>query len=272
MTVIEQLTKSAEYIFEQVNFRPRVAVTLGSGLSAFAETIEVEAAIPYSQIPHLLPTTVEGHPGQMVLGHLNGVPVALLQGRIHLYEGHDVGQVVYPTRLLKQLGAEILVLTNAAGGLDPKMQPGDFMIIRDHINLTGTNPLLGPNIEAIGPRFPDMSTVYDKQLSEKLTTIMRNNGLRYFEGTYCGVLGPSYETPAEVSYLQKIGGQAVGMSTVAEAIAARHAGLRICGLSCITNLASGISQQQITHDEVKEVARRVENDFNTILKGLIVEL
>lgn len=270
--LMDQLRESAEFVRSQSDLTPRVGLTLGSGLSAFAEAVKVSAAIPYNEIPHFVPPSVEGHPGQLVLGEVGHTPIAILQGRVHLYEGHSMQQVVYPTRLLKMLGIETLIVTNAAGGLDPNMSAGDFMVIQDHINLTGQNPLVGPNEAELGPRFPDMTDVYDKTLAEKLAAILSKNKVSHHQGVYCGMLGPTYETAAEVRYLQSIGGSAAGMSTVAEVIAARHMGLRVCGLSCISNQATGIAQHKITHQEVEEVTKKVADNFKTCLLEFIQEL
>lgn len=270
--LLQHLEESVNYIKSRTSLRPRVGITLGSGLSAFADQIEVNYRIPYAEIPHFAPPTIEGHPGQLVIGTLQGVPLAILQGRIHYYEGHSMQDVAYPTRVLARLGIETLILTNAAGGIDKNMKPGQFMIITDQLNLTGDSPLRGANISEIGPRFPDMSEIYDSTLVKKLRNVMKSKKAQYSEGIYCGVIGPSYETPAEVRYLQMIGGNAVGMSTVAEAIAARHMGLRVCGVSCVTNLAAGLSPTPLTHEEVKEVAQRVEKEFAAILTQFVGEL
>ncbi|MCB0386578.1 MAG: purine-nucleoside phosphorylase, partial [Bdellovibrionales bacterium] len=223
----------------------------------------------FSDLPHFPPPTVDGHPGKLLLGRLGETPVAVLQGRIHYYEGHSPEDVVLPTRVLAGLGVETLILTNAAGGLNPKMKPGDFMVLNDHINLMGYNPLRGKNIEEWGPRFPDMSEVYDLDLRRKLITLLNQLGVSFHEGVYCGVSGPTYETPAEVRYLGKIGGGAVGMSTVSEALAARHMGLKVVGISCITNLAAGISPHPLTHEEVKETAKMVEAQFSQFLRSFV---
>ena len=272
MKILDQLKDSIQYIREQSKLRPRVGMTLGSGLSGIVNSVDVETVIPYRDIPHFSPSTVEGHPGNLILGHIGQVPVVILQGRVHYYEGHSMERVVYPTRVIAQLGIERLILTNAAGGLDPKMQPGDLMLIKDHINLTGNNPLIGPNITELGLRFPDMSESYDLEMLERATTVLKRRGMRHSIGVYCGVSGPTYETAAEVRYLQIIGGQSVGMSTVPETIAAKHLGLRVCGISCISNLATGIKPGMITHDEVKEVAARVERDFSDFLLEFISTL
>ncbi len=270
--LLDQLKESAGYIRSKSSLRPKVGITLGSGLAAFASQIDADVAIPYADIPNFSPPSVDGHPGKLILGHVSGVPVVVLQGRIHYYEGHSMEQVVYPTRVIAQLGIESLILTNAAGGLDPNMLPGDFMIIRDHINLTGNNPLIGPNIAELGLRFPDMSESYDTKMRELAEEVMKQHQIRYSVGIYCGVSGPTYETAAEVRYLQTIGGHAVGMSTVPETIAAKHMGLRVCGVSCVSNLATGISQKPITHDEVKETTSRVEKSFAMFLETFIGQM
>ncbi|MCH2532939.1 MAG: purine-nucleoside phosphorylase, partial [Bdellovibrionales bacterium] len=223
-------------------------------------------------IPHFFPPSVEGHSGQIVLGKVGNKKVAALKGRVHFYEGHTPQEVVHPTRVLKFLGINTLVLTNASGGIADGMQAGDFMIIKDHLNLTGQNPLIGPNLDELGPRFPDMSEAYNKELRQALHKIFKTKNLNVFEGVYCGVLGPSYETPAEIQMLKTLGGGAVGMSTVLEAIAAKHMGLKLAGLSCITNLAAGISDVALSHDDVKDVAQKVEKNFSEILTEFITTL
>ena len=266
--VVESLEASVEYIRSicpPTKLKPRVAIVLGSGLGSFVNNVEIEAAIPYSDIPGFIPPTVEGHKGRLILGHVRGVPVVVLQGRIHFYEGHSMSTVAHPVRTAALLGCEIVVLTNSAGGLDPKMVPGDFMVIDDHINLMGDNPLKGPNIEQFGPRFPDMTEAYDRKLSDRMTEVLTAMGATHFRGIYCGVSGPTYETPAEVRYLQMLGGKAVGMSTVPETIAANHLGLRVAALSCITNPAAGLSKNKLSHDEVTETARAVEAKFGQFL-------
>lgn len=270
--VTEQLAESVALIRSRTKLKPRVGVILGSGLGTFIDQIEVEAEIPYSDIPHFLPTSVEGHVGRLIVGKVGSVPVAALQGRIHYYEGHPMSTVVYPTRTLAMLGIEILVITNSAGGLDPKMHPGDFMIIEDHVNLMGDNPLKGPNISQLGPRFPDMSEPYDRKLSEKMAEILKEQSAVHWRGIYTGVSGPTYETPAEVRHLQLLGGKAVGMSTVPEAIAGNHLGLRVCGISCITNLASGISNHKLSHQEVTDTAKLVADKFGRFLKTFVASL
>ncbi len=270
--VIENLQETVNYIRSQTQFKPRIGMVLGSGLGAFAREIQEEITIPYHDIPHFIPPTVEGHNGSLLLGKVEGIPIAALLGRIHYYEGHSMDQVVYPIRALSLLGVEIVILTNAAGGLCPKMVPGDFMLIEDHINLMGDNPLKGPNLKQLGPRFPDMTEAYDKELAVKLSSIMTENNVRFHQGIYCAVSGPTYETPAEVRFLQLIGGKAVGMSTVPETIAANHLGMRVCALSCITNPAAGLSSSKLSHEEVTQTAKAVESQFNKVLKEFIHSL
>lgn len=269
MGIMQQLKESVDYIHSVHSLKPQVGITLGSGLSRFANEVEIAAEIPYEKIPHFSPPSIDGHPGKLILGKVGEVTAAILQGRIHYYEGHTMEEVVYPTRVLSQLGIEKLILTNAAGGLDPEMRPGDFMIITDHINLTGNNPLVGPNIAELGLRFPDMSEPYDQKMGHLAESILKELNIRYGRGVYCGVSGPTYETAAEVRYLQKIGGSAVGMSTVPETIAAKHMGLRVFGISCISNLATGISKTPITHEEVKETTALVEKAFSVFLKEFL---
>lgn len=273
--IVESLEASVAYIRSvcpPAKLKPRVAVILGSGLGSFVNNVDVEVAIPYTDIPGFIPPSVDGHKGRLILGHVKGVPTAVLQGRIHFYEGHSMTTVAHPVRTAALLGCEIVMLTNSAGGLDPSMRPGDFMVIEDHINLMGDNPLKGPNIEEFGPRFPDMTEAYDRKLSAKMDEIFKKMETKFFRGVYCGVSGPTYETPAEVRYLQQLGGKAVGMSTVPETIAANHLGLRVCALSCITNLAAGLSRNKLSHEEVTETARAVESKFGQFLVEFISSL
>lgn len=268
-TLSESLKNSVEFIHSKCSLKPRIGITLGSGLGDFVNQVRVEQKIPYGNIPGFFAPSVEGHSGQLILGYIGETPVAVLQGRTHFYEGRSLYDVVYPTRVLARLGIETLILTNAAGGLDPNMKPGDFVIITDHINLTGQNPLIGPNEESIGPRFPDMAQMYTPELSDTLAELLTKKKIRFTKGVYCGVTGPSYETAAEIKYLHSIGGSAVGMSTVAEAIAARHMGIKLCGISCVTNLGTGLSTTPITHEEVKEVGQRVAHQFSDFLTDFV---
>ena len=270
--VFQKLTETVKYIRSIAPSKPRVGITLGSGLGAFVKEVDVEHTIPYQEIPYFNPPTVEGHQGNLIFGKVGAQSVVILQGRNHYYEGHSMENVVFPTRTLALLGIESLVVTNSAGGFGETMQAGDFMIIEDHINLMGTNPLMGPNIKELGPRFPDMTEAYDKGLIEKMEQVFQKQKTRYHKGIYCGVSGPTYETPAEVRYLKLIGGKAVGMSTVPEVIAANHLGIRVAALSCITNLASGISRQKLSHQEVTETAKKVEQQFIGFLKEFVQEI
>jgi purine-nucleoside phosphorylase len=248
---------------------PKVGVVLGSGLGEFAARVEEQTVIPFAAIPHFRKVSVAGHAGRLVLGKVNGVPVAVLQGRYHYYEGHDISDVVFPVRVLAKLGIAGLLLTNAAGGIGRELRPGDLMIIRDHINLMGLNPLRGTNDERLGPRFPDMSAVYDPEFQDMIAAAQKEIGRTAQRGVYLALSGPSYETPAEIRMLAALGADAVGMSTVPEAICARHMGVRVAGISCVTNLAAGISKQPLSHREVTETADRVKNDFIKLLEIVI---
>lgn len=272
--MIDRLKNSKNFIESKLpeGYKIDVAVTLGSGLSTFAELLSDKIEIPFGDIPGFIAPSVAGHPGQLVFGKIENKTVLLLQGRIHFYEGHTLDEVVFATRVVGQLNCSQLLLTNSAGGFLDKMQAGEFMIITDHINLTGQNPLIGKNLDELGPRFPDMTEVYNKEIVQLLEKSCIKLGLKVHKGIYCGVTGPSYETPAEIMYLKTIGGGAVGMSTVAEAIAASHMGLKIGGLSCITNLAAGISPTKLTHEEVKDIAGQSSANFKAILKELILGL
>lgn len=263
--IVEKINAAVNYIKSKTQVRPTVGITLGSGLNSVASSIKLDIAIPFSEIPNFPKTTVEGHKGQLILGHIGDTPVVALQGRIHYYEGYSMEDVVFPTRVMALLGIKTLILTNSAGGMSDKMQSGDFMIITDHINLFGDHPLMGPNIEKYGPRFPDMTYAYSPDLVEKMESIFTKLDMRYHKGIYCGVTGPTYETPAEIQFLKIIGGSAVGMSTVPENIAANHLGLKVAGLSCITNMAAGITGQKLSHQEVQDVAKRVEAQFSKFL-------
>jgi purine-nucleoside phosphorylase len=267
--VQEKLQESVAYIRSISTLKPKVGIILGSGLGAFIEDIRVDTRVPFDEIPHFESENGEKVNGTLTLGRVADVPVAVLQGRIHYYEGHSMAQVVFPTRTLAMLGIETLVLTNAAGGLDSHMQAGDFLVIKDHINLMGDNPLKGPNVKNLGPRFPDMSQPYDIQLAERMSQIMKNKNVRHHMGIYAGVSGPTFETPAEVKFLKIIGANAVGMSTVPETIAANHLGLRVAALSCITNLATGIQRHRLSVEEVTENTKSVEAPFRDFMREFI---
>ena len=269
---LSEVDACVQHIQKQTSARPLIAVVLGSGWGAFADSLVRSQLLPYASLPHFPRPSVEGHSGQMVFGKIGSHDVVVLKGRVHFYEGYRPDQVVFPIRVLARMGVKTLFLTNAAGGLDPKMSPGDFMLIEDHINLTGWNPLVGPNWNELGPRFPDMSRPYDSELLEKMSGKLARVGASHTKGVYLGLTGPTYETPAEVRLYQKMGAQAVGMSTVPETIVAHHAGMRVGGISCITNLGTGISQQKLSHEDVTAQAKVVENVFCEFLKLLISEL
>lgn len=265
----EDLLRQALKLINKKNFDPpKLALVLGSGLSGFAANVKVRAEFAFGTIPGFHQTTVEGHPGKLIFGDLGGVPVAVMQGRLHAYEGLPMAQVIYPMRLLAALGVKTVLLTNAAGGLKARMRPGDFMVITDHINLTGENPLRGPNWPG-GPRFVDMTGAYDPILSRQLGQAFTKHKVRAHKGVYVGVMGPSYESAAEIRFFGQIGGSAVGMSTVAETIAARHLGVKVAAFSCITNLGTGLSRTKLSHAEVKDVATRVEGDLTKVVLSFI---
>jgi purine-nucleoside phosphorylase len=251
---------------------PQTAVVLGSGLGDFADTLLDAIATPYDELPHWPASKVIGHAGRLVIGTVAGRRLAALSGRAHFYEGHDLGTVVFATRVMARLGVRQIILTNAAGGINTGFAQGALMVIDDHINLLGSNPLVGANDERFGPRFPDMTEVYSRRLRGIADAAAKARGVPVSHGIYVAVHGPSYETPAEIRYLRTIGADAVGMSTVPEAIAARHMGVEVLGLSCITNMASGVLPQPINHDEVLETTRRVRGSFVSLLEGIIERL
>lgn len=265
----EKLTTAADYIQKTKPCNPKVGIVLGSGLGDFVDQIENKTIISYDDIPHFHKTTVEGHAGQLILGNVGNTEVAILQGRFHSYEGLHLDEVVFPTRLLSTLGVETLILTNAAGGINTNYKAGDLVIIEDHINMTGKNPLLGPNNDDMGPRFPDMSKAYHPELRKLIQDSAKDLGYTIQTGVYAGVLGPTYETPAEVRMLRIIGADVVGMSTVPECIAANHIGMKVCGVSCVTNMASGIENVELKHEDIKDEALRVMEKFTKILKETV---
>lgn len=252
--VYEKLMNCYACVREKTRFVPKVAIVLGSGLGDYAEQIRVEAEVPYSEIHGFPVSTVQGHDGRFIFGYIDSVPVVCMKGRVHYYEGYDITDVVLPTRLMKLLGAEILFLTNAAGGVNTSFHAGDLMLIKDQISLFAPNPLIGENIEELGTRFPDMSHVYDLELQRIIRDTAKKNGIFLQEGVYAQLTGPSFESPAEIRMMRTLGCDAVGMSTVVEAIAANHCGLRICGISCISNLAAGMTDTPLSHKEVQEAA------------------
>jgi purine-nucleoside phosphorylase len=269
---MEKLRAAKAFLLERCPVFPKIVIVLGSGLGAALGSMPIEVEIPYAEIPHLKPASVEGHRGRLLIGKIGGVRIAAMQGRLHFYEGLSMADVVFPFRALALAGGDTFLLTNASGGLKTDMAPLDLMLIRDHINLMGTNPLIGRNLEELGPRFPDMTHVYDSELSEILVQAARQTGLRLREGVYVGIHGPSYETPSEIKMYQMLGGDAVGMSTVPEAIALRHMGKRVAGISCITNLAAGVSASLLAHAEVLENAKLVYTAFYKLLSEAVAAM
>lgn len=265
MTVSEKLNRCVESVRSRIDFQPAVALILGSGLGDYADGIRVEATIDYHDIEGFPVSTVPGHKGRFVFGWVGNVPVVVMQGRVHFYEGYPISDVVLPTRLMGRLGAKVLFLTNAAGGINPSFQPGDFMLIRDQISDFVPSPLIGPNLDELGPRFPDMSEIYDHDLAELLKDEAQKRAIPLKEGVYLQFTGPNFESPAEVRMAGILGADAVGMSTACEAVAANHMGMKICGISCISNMAAGISQQPLSHVEVQETADRVAPLFKQLV-------
>ncbi len=263
----ERAEAAAQFIFSRTKLRPKIALVLGSGLGPFADEFANATKIPYAEIPQFPQSTAIGHAGQLVVGDVNGIAVAGMQGRVHLYEGYSVKEVSFPIRVFARMGVKAVILTNAAGGI--KFTQGRLVVISDHINLQGVNPLTGFNDERFGQRFPDMSSAYDKRFREMAVGLGNRLGIGIDEGVYAALAGPSYETPAEIRYLRTIGVDLVGMSTVPEVIAARHSELRVLGISCVTNAAAGILDQPLNHREVLETAARVKGDFVALLKAVL---
>ncbi len=263
---------AARTIRTRTSLEPRVAIVLGSGLGAFADEFDESVAIPYAEIPGFPASTAEGHAGRLVIGKVAEVPVVAMQGRVHFYEGYSLEEVTFPIRTFKLLGVKTLLLTNAAGGINVQLSQGALMVISDHLNLMGVNPLRGPNDERFGPRFPDMSEAYSRELQEAVIEEARTLGIEIRRGIYAALSGPSYETPSEIHMLRACGADAVGMSTVPETIVARHMSMDVLGISCITNMAAGISDEPINHAEVMETGRRVRTMFTQLLRGVILRL
>ncbi|MDE7322503.1 MAG: purine-nucleoside phosphorylase [Lachnospiraceae bacterium] len=257
---------------DKVDFQPEAAIILGSGLGDYADGIKMADAIEYTDIEGFPVSTVKGHKGRFVFGYVGEIPVVIMQGRVHYYEGYPMHEVVLPTRLMGLLGAKKILLTNAAGGINAAFKPGDFMMITDHITTAVPSPLVGPNIEELGTRFPDMSEVYSMRLQSVIRNCARECGIDIREGVYVQFTGPSYETPAEIRMAKAWGGDAVGMSTACEAMAARHMGMEVCGISCITNMAAGISRQELNHKEVQETADRVSKSFKELVTKVIMNM
>lgn len=267
-----RLAAAAAFVRKSLGVAPRIGVVLGSGLGDFATLVEVDSVISYADIPGFPAATVEGHAGRFVFGHLDGVAVMVMQGRVHYYEGYDMADVVMPIRLMRLLGVEAAVLTNAAGGITPALTPGTFMLVTDHLSFLVPSPLRGANLDGLGPRFPDMSHVYDPGLLDLARTAAAAEAIDLREGVYIQTAGPNFETPAEIRMYGRLGADAVGMSTACEAAAARHCGLRVCALSCIANLAAGISPTPLSIEEVYEVSARRAPDFQRLLRRLIREI
>lgn len=264
--------EAATYIQSKTNIIPEIGLILGSGLGILAELIEDAIAIPYEDIPHFPVSTVEGHVGELLIGTIQGRPVVMMKGRFHMYEGYGPEVTAFPVRVMKAIGVQKMLVTNAAGGVNTSYTPGDLMIISDHLNMTGRNPLIGPNHDDFGVRFPDMSEAYSLRLRKLAKETAEKQGFAMKEGVYAGLLGPNYETPAEIVMLRTLGADAVGMSTVAEVIVARHAGIEVLGISCITNMAAGILEQQLSHEEVMETAEMVKEKFLNLVMSLIPQM
>ena len=271
-TLYERAEHAARLIRSRWSEEPRIALVLGSGLGAFADDVQEPISIPYAEIPGFARSTVQGHAGRLVLGKIEGVPLVIMQGRFHYYEGYRFDEVIFPIRVFALMGVKALVLTNAAGGINVAFDQGALMVISDHLNLIGENPLRGANDERFGPRFPDMSEVYARDYQETAVDEAHRIGLELRRGIYAALSGPSYETPAEVRMLRTLGAYAVGMSTVPEAIIARQMGVKVLGLSCITNLAAGVHDEPINHEEVMETGARVHATFKELLRRVIPKL
>ena len=269
LSEFDRAESAARYIFSKTKLRPRIALVLGSGLGAFAGEFANATKIPYAKIPHFPQSTAIGHAGQLVIGNVEKIPVAGMQGRVHLYEGYSAKDVAFPIRVFSRMGVKAVILTNAAGGIKREFTQGRLVVISDHINLQCANPLIGPNDDRFGARFPDMTSAYDRRLREITREEGHRGGIPLDAGVYAALPGPSYETPAEIRYLRTIGADLVGMSTVPEVIAARHSGIRVLGVSCVTNAAAGILDQPLDHKEVLETGERVRGQFISLLKLVI---
>lgn len=268
----KELQEACAYVQTRLPYQPEVALVLGSGLGEFADRLTIDAKIPYGEIPHFPVSTVAGHDGCFMLGRVEGCPVLIMKGRVHYYEGYSMQEVVMPVRVMRMLGAQILILTNAAGGINASYKPGILVRITDQITSFVPSPLIGANMDAIGTRFPDMSHVYDTELGERMEAVARKQGIGLEEGVYLQTTGPNYETPAEIRMYRTLGADLVGMSTACEAMAARHAEMRVVGVSCVTNMAAGMSKTELNHKEVQETADRVAQDFQTLIYKFIAEI
>jgi purine-nucleoside phosphorylase len=267
-----RVESAAQFLLSQTPLRPTIGLVLGSGLGGFADEFSEAMRIPYANIPSFPRSTAIGHAGQMVLGKVGDVAVAAMQGRVHLYEGYAPQEVAFPIRVFGRMGIRALILTNAAGGINLEYKQGALVVITDHINLQGHNPLVGPNDDRFGPRFPDMTQAYWKPYREIALRAARNLGKTLYQGVYAGLLGPSYETPAEIRYLRTIGADLVGMSTIPEVIVARHMGLKVLAISCVTNMAAGISDEVLNHEDVLATGERVKEDFVALLRAVLPEI
>lgn len=270
--VYDKLKMCLKSVKAKIDFKPEVALILGSGLGDYADEIQVEQTMDYTEIEGFPTSTVAGHKGRFVFGYVNKIPVVIMQGRVHYYEGYPMTDVVLPTRLMGMLGAKKLILTNAAGGINYDYSPGDFMLIKDHITTGVPSPLIGPNLDELGTRFPDMSEVYSRRIREIIKREAGKLKIELKEGVYVQLTGPAYETPAEIRMCRIWGGDAVGMSTACEAMAAHHMGMEVCGISCITNLAAGMTKAQLDHKEVQETADRVASQFKELITAIIVHI
>ncbi|MBA2942206.1 purine-nucleoside phosphorylase [Paenibacillus sp. CGMCC 1.16610] len=268
-SMIQKIQEAAAFISNETKIKPQIGLILGSGLGVLADLIEQPIVVDYSRIPHFPVSTVEGHAGELVVGTIKGKQVLVMKGRFHAYEGYGAETVSFPVRVMKELGVETLIVTNAAGGINESYQVGDLMVISDHLNLTYRNPLIGPNDSALGVRFPDMSEAYSKRLRKLAHDVAASQDFKLQEGVYVGLLGPNYETPAEIRMFRTLGGDSVGMSTVPEVIVARHAGIEVLGFSCISNMASGILDQPLSHAEVMETTEKVKPKFLKLVLGII---
>jgi purine-nucleoside phosphorylase len=268
----EQASEAAAHILSKTELRPSIAIVLGSGLGGFAGQLETPIAIPFAEIPHFPQSTVPGHSGRLLLGTRQGIPIAVMQGRVHAYEGYTPQQVTFPVRVLGRMGVKTLILTNAAGGIRASLHQGQLVLLSDHINFTGYNPVAGPNDDRFGPRFFDMSEAYSKKLRALVKEAANEEGFTLEEGVYLSLLGPSFETPAEIRAFRTMGADLVGMSTVQETIAARHMGLDVLGISCVTNMAAGIQSEPLSHQEVIETGKRVEATLAALLTRLLPKI
>ena len=267
--MIKTIDKAVEFVRKKSKVTPATGVILGSGLGNVVDSIDVDVAIPYGDIPGAKASTVVGHQGRMILGRVDNVPVVVMQGRVHFYEGHEMEEVMFLSRVIGRLGIKKLIVTNAAGGINTSFKPGDLMLISDHINFMGVNPLRGPNVDDLGTRFPDMSEAYPESLRVVAKEVAKEIGVKTQEGVYLALSGPTYETPAEIRAFRTIGADAVGMSTVPEVIAMSHMGIPVLGISCITNMAAGILKQKLSHTEVMETTARVQQEFTALVLGVL---